>query len=312
MAKTRSAGKAAKVDLDDRTDGLEIISIGSLYKGAWDKKYWTTSRGKDRYPYPVGYQVVRAYNGTTYKMEICEGVNGPRFLISADDGSSSSGKTPDQAWEEFQKKGCLRIKIWHGKRLSSKMDGLELFGFKNQFIQRLLRELVTDVNGIAEQSLVSPNVSDRVTRTDQDDCCPNVGTYPDLLLCLGKPRVTGKRSRCELKNKKLHVQARPQSPEFTCSSEVHEVHNLIGVPVTLQSISSACKSNNCFSSKNELLLNPIEISDDKKVEAVPSKRSIGFLYSENCKSTELNENLSTEEPVSISLNLRYSIEHYSL
>lgn len=46
--------------------------------------------------------------------------------ISSDDGSSSSGKTPDQAWEEFQKKGCPRIKIWHGKRLSSKMDGLEV------------------------------------------------------------------------------------------------------------------------------------------------------------------------------------------
>ncbi|MCH89663.1 F/Y rich carboxy-terminal protein, partial [Trifolium medium] len=81
--------------------------------------------GKDRYPYPVGYQAVRAHNGTTYKMEIVEGVNGPKFLISSDDGNSVSGKTPDFAWEEFQKKGCTRMKIWHGKRLSSKMDGLE-------------------------------------------------------------------------------------------------------------------------------------------------------------------------------------------
>ncbi|KAL2576488.1 hypothetical protein AAZV13_16G079900 [Glycine max] len=321
MAKTRSAEKAAQVDAEDRTDGLEIISIGSLYKGSWDKKYWTTSRGKDRYPYPVGYQAVRAYNGTTYKMEICEGVNGPRFLISSDDGSSSSGKTPDQAWEEFQKKGCPRIKIWHGKRLSSKMDGLELFGFKNQFIQRLLRELVTDVNGIAERSLVSPNICDGVTRTDHDNCT-NVGTYPDLLTCLGKPRVTGKRSRCELKNKKLNVRARSQSPELTCSrpsivqnekslgqrsstihygSEVLEVHNQIGVPVLLQRISSVCKSSNCISSKNELLLNPIEISDEKKVGAVPSRGWTGFLYSEDCKTTELTaEDLPQDVELKIS------------
>ncbi|TKY75463.1 nucleus protein [Spatholobus suberectus] len=330
MAKTRGAEKAAQADEEDRADGLEIISIGSLYKGAWDKKYWTTSRGKDRYPYPVGYQAVRAYNGITYTMEICEGVNGPRFLISCDDGSSSSGKTPDQAWEEFQKKGCPRIKIWHGKRLSSKMDGLELFGFKNQFIQRLLRELVANINRIAERSLVSPNVCDGVTRTDHDDCCPNVGAYPDLLLCLGKPCVTGKRSRCELKNKKLNVRARPQSPEFTCSrpsnvknekslgqgsstthygSEVHEVHNQIGVPAALQRISSVCKSSNCISSKNELLLNPIVISDDKKMGAVPSKGLTGFLYSENCKTTELTENLSTEEPLHRSYDVEVKISN---
>jgi len=44
MAKTRSAEKAAQAEAEDNGDGLEIISIGSLYKGAWDKKYWTTSR----------------------------------------------------------------------------------------------------------------------------------------------------------------------------------------------------------------------------------------------------------------------------
>jgi len=44
MAKTRSGEKAAKAETEDSGDGLEIISIGSLYKGAWDKKYWTTSR----------------------------------------------------------------------------------------------------------------------------------------------------------------------------------------------------------------------------------------------------------------------------
>ncbi|XP_027346611.1 uncharacterized protein LOC113858262 [Abrus precatorius] len=321
MAKTRkTAEKPALADAEERTDGLEIISIGSLYKGPWDKKYWTTSRGKDRYPYPVGYEAVRAHNGATYKMEIHEGVNGPRFLISSDDGCLSSGKTPDQVWEEFKKKCCPRMKIWHGKRLSSKMDGLELFGFRNPFIQRLLRELVADINGIAEQRLVSPNICDTVSRPDHDDYFPNVSAYPDLLLCLGKPCVTRKRSRCELKNKNIKIQARPQSLELTCSSgtsnvknekslgqgsytiqhgsgEVNGADNGIGESAPLQIMSCIGESSNCISSKNRLLLNPIDVCNNKSEGDVPSKRLTGFLYSSHCKTMGVTENLSTVEPL---------------
>ncbi|MBA0863893.1 hypothetical protein Goshw_027091, partial [Gossypium schwendimanii] len=117
---------------------LEIVSIGSVYKGPWEKKYWSSSRGKDRYPYPVGYQAVRAHNGSTYKTEIHEGPRGPLFVritkqkcasifmqISCD-GQSCSGQTPDIAWEKFQKMGCPHLKIWHGKRFSCKIDGVEV------------------------------------------------------------------------------------------------------------------------------------------------------------------------------------------
>lgn len=38
-------------------------------------------QGKDRYPYPIGYQVIRALNGSTYKMEIHEGLKGPLFVV---------------------------------------------------------------------------------------------------------------------------------------------------------------------------------------------------------------------------------------
>ncbi|CAK8532948.1 unnamed protein product [Lathyrus sativus] len=159
MARSRTAAKpSAPTDTEPESPyNLEVISIGSLYNGPWGKKYWSSSRGKDRYPYPVGYQVVRAHNGTTINMEILEGVNGPKFLISSDDGNSVSGKTPHFAWVEFQKKCRTRMKILHRNRLSSKMDALELFGFKNQIILRLLRRLVADVHGIAERSPVSQN-----------------------------------------------------------------------------------------------------------------------------------------------------------
>ncbi|CAJ2636399.1 unnamed protein product [Trifolium pratense] len=315
MVRTRTAAPTDSEPEND--DNLEVISIGSLYNGPWDKKYWSSSRGKDRYPYPVGYQAVRAHNGTTYKMEIVEGVNGPNFLISSDDGNSVSGKTPDFAWKEFQKKGCTRMKSWHGKRLSSKMDGLELFGFKNQFIQRLLRELGADINGIVERSIVPSNISNEVSKTQHDDCHPNVGTSPDLLVSLKRSHVTGKRSRHELKKKKLNGRSGPQSVELACSSasdvknettlvegssttnngleDEDGAHNQIDVSPSLPIKPSVGKTSNCIASQNGQLLNPIDISEDKKVGAVPSERQTGFLSSANKKSTEITENLSTEK-----------------
>ncbi|PPD72645.1 hypothetical protein GOBAR_DD30451 [Gossypium barbadense] len=76
MAKTKEAEQTAKLD------DLEIISIGSLYKGPWEKKYWSSSRGEDRYPYLVGYQAVRAHNRSTYETKIHEGPRGPLFVVS--------------------------------------------------------------------------------------------------------------------------------------------------------------------------------------------------------------------------------------
>lgn len=40
-----------------------------------------TLQGKDRYPYPLGYHARRAFNGSTYKMEIQEGSKGPLFVV---------------------------------------------------------------------------------------------------------------------------------------------------------------------------------------------------------------------------------------
>lgn len=327
MVRTRTAAKPAapspNAAAPENADNLEVISIGSLYNGPWDKKYWSSSRGKDRYPYPVGYQAVRAHNGTTYKMEILEGDNGPKFLISSDDGNSATGKTPDSAWEEFQKKGYNRMKIWHGKRLSSKMYGLELFGFKNQFIQRLLRELVSDINGIVDRSLVSSNLCNEVSKTQHDDCHPNVGTSSDLLLSQKRPGVTRKRTRCELKNKESNVRSRPQSLELACSKaseaknettvgqgsttsnngseDKDATYNQIDVSSTLPIMSSVGKITNCISSQNGLLLNPIDISEDKKGGAVPAESPTGFIDSANQKTTERTENLSTEKLVSMSI-----------
>ncbi|XP_054823161.1 uncharacterized protein LOC129321425 isoform X2 [Prosopis cineraria] len=300
MAKTTSAEKS---EPEEKSDGLEIISIGSLYKGPWDKKYWSSSRGKDRYPYPVGFQAIRAYNGTTYKMEIHEGVSGPRFMITSADGYSCSGKTPDIAWEEFQKRGCPRMKIWHGKRLSSKMDGLELFGFKNSLVQRLLRELVADLNGIAEQSMNSCN---EISRIEHDDSRQNVGIHPDSLLCLARPQVKGKRGRRrESKNVKSRGETifkRPRPHEFTCSriasikrkvSEGNEAQKT-GVSASMRMTSSVGGSPNCFSLKNGFSSNQI-VSGDQEGRTVHAETTSGFVDSKNSKAVAVADRFSKVE-----------------
>lgn len=178
-----------------KSEGLEIVSIGYLYKGPWEKKYWSSSRGKDRYPYPVGYHAVQAHNGSTCKMEIHEGPKGPLFMITSSDAHSCSGQTPDIAWEKFQKKHCPRMKTWHGKRLSCKIDGVEFFGFKNSFVQRLLRELVADINGAAERNLLSSSFCNGASSSKHDNQNSGACAYPDFQPYLQRAPVTKKRSR---------------------------------------------------------------------------------------------------------------------
>ncbi|XP_038705729.1 uncharacterized protein LOC120001458 isoform X2 [Tripterygium wilfordii] len=184
----------AKSEEEEKPDSLEIVSIGSLYSGPWNKKYWSSSRGKDRYPYPVGYHAAQGHHGSTYQLEISEGLKGPLFMITSPTGDSFSGQTPDIAWNKFQKKGCL-VKIWPGKRFSCKIDGSEFFGFKNPLVQRLLRELVANVSGTTEQSLPSSSFCNVTSTDEHDNRCLDACTYPNLLPYSAIPRVTGKRSR---------------------------------------------------------------------------------------------------------------------
>ncbi|GMH15255.1 hypothetical protein Nepgr_017096 [Nepenthes gracilis] len=192
---------------ESKSDGLEIVSIGALYSGHWDKKYWSSSRGKDRYPYPVGYEALRTHNGISYKMEIHEGTKGPIFQITSSDSQSCSGQTPDIALENIQKKGFSRIKLWHGKRFSCKIDGVEVdlsclfdsevqfFGFRNALVQRLLREMVANVNGAEDGILLLTNFCKGASFKKGDNLRPELCTYPDLMPYLAKPQITRKRSR---------------------------------------------------------------------------------------------------------------------
>ncbi|KAL5553593.1 hypothetical protein UlMin_040994 [Ulmus minor] len=304
--------KKSKGD-EDKPDGLEITSIGSLYNGPWDKKYWSSSRGKDRYPYPVGYQAVRAHNGSTYKMEIHEGPKGPLFMITSADGHSSSGQTPIIAWNKFQKECFPRMKIWHGKRFSCNIDGVEFFGFKNSFVQRLLREMVANVNATPEQNLLSSSFYKEAPKADGISCLPDACTTSDVLPCLARSQTTRKRSRKAIKAKSPSganlKRYRPQDLTYVAEAsdaleEGQRNHNFTnselslkedydncersaGLPLSMNSI--PVEEEKTHTSENCLPLNSIDTSNHLRKITAPAEEKGNF------KSTDVPDSLPYEE-----------------
>lgn len=158
---------------------------------------------------------------------------------------------------------------------------------------------MADINGMAERSLVSSNISNEVSKTEHDD----------LVISLERSCITGKRSRCELKNKKLNGRSitlrknetalgQRSSAIHNCSEDEDVTNNQVDVSPSLKIMSSVAKRSNCISSQNGLSLNHNDISGNKIGRVVPSERQTGFLYSASCKTTEITENVSTEKPVS--------------
>ncbi|PQP91673.1 uncharacterized protein Pyn_09746 [Prunus yedoensis var. nudiflora] len=239
------------------------------------------------------------------------------FRLFAADGQSSSGQTPYIAWEKFQKAFFPRMKIWHGKRFSCKIDGVEFFGFKNPFVQRLLRELAANVNGTAERSLVPSSFCNGASRTDVDNRSPDACPY------LAKPRITGKRSRRrEIVNSKSFSwtsikRTRPEDltsfAEPSDSVEGNKRYHNNGnstLPSSLEEEYDICKYSKAspplvhllpahqeesdFSVKDSLPLDSVGFSNHPRMDAVDEEARL-FVGSGNCKSTVVASNLSVDE-----------------
>ncbi|XP_042501925.1 uncharacterized protein LOC122079475 isoform X2 [Macadamia integrifolia] len=114
-------------------------------------------------------------------------------------------------------------------------DDIQLFGFRNPFVQRLLRELVANINGTAEQSLPFASFFNDASAREHETRFPDSFTCPDLLPYLEKPLITGKRSR---KHKMTTINAsaarvkrfRPQhlsngSEAATTKHEIQRLHH---------------------------------------------------------------------------------------
>ncbi|XP_024514807.1 uncharacterized protein LOC9649453 isoform X3 [Selaginella moellendorffii] len=147
-------GKVAAV----RQQSVEIEALGSLFQGPWEKRYWSSSRGKKRYPFPVGYRALARKGGETYAMEIRADKLGPLFAVRCGE-IESTGPSANAAWEAM-------MKIQHPGTRSLGGNGEKMFGFADPVVQYLLRELVsasskkdeTEVNVQSSPSSRSPDV----------------------------------------------------------------------------------------------------------------------------------------------------------
>lgn len=67
-------------------------------------------QGRDRYPYPVGYQATRLHGGHDYRLEVAEGPNGPDFVVSCLpplDGWCIFGTAESRFWPNKGQKEAL-------------------------------------------------------------------------------------------------------------------------------------------------------------------------------------------------------------
>lgn len=101
---------------------------------------------------------------------------------------------------------------------------MQLFGFRNPFVQRLLRELAVDVNRAPERCSLSPKLYDSGLQSDHkvDIRCSNANS--DSIVCLSKQRSIGKRGMKdrikEGRVKRLHHQ------DLLCEKESEKAEQL--------------------------------------------------------------------------------------
>ncbi|OEL18842.1 hypothetical protein BAE44_0020139, partial [Dichanthelium oligosanthes] len=173
---------------------IEIVSAGALYcrGGDWERKYWSCSR------------------------------------VTSTKGDSATGETPDIAWKNLQKKTGVKVRNWQTRRnFPQKIDGAELFGFKNASVQRLLRELIVDSTGAVEVNLPSAVASEASIPLTHNDAA-DVAEAEDLPVCLAIEGGTAKRSikpsQVESPSKKVHHQDMFTSVD-NCNTSTHRNAN---------------------------------------------------------------------------------------
>lgn len=188
---------------------------------------------------------------------------------------------------------------------------MQFFGFKNPLVQRLLRELVANVNGTAERNLSSSCNLD--SKVDNDSCNPYTCTFPDLQPYLERPQFTGKRSRrreiISSKSASGIDLKRPKCGDITCignaskSSEnlrystTTKTNNNCKHPAPLpQTVNSPVpEENKCHLAGDGFPLNSFDASNQFIEDTVPAQEARMHINSGKFASNGVASNLSKVE-----------------
>ena len=188
-------------------------------------------------------------------------------------------------------------KIWKDGQLMLKhfiKPYFQFFGFKNPFVQRLLREMVANVSGYAEQNLLSSNFCTEAPKTDDITCRSNASKSRDLLPYLERPKVTGKRSRrCEVMNtmsscKPDQKRFRPQDLSYVAeaSHPIEENQRTHGIGNVLPSLEEHCQ-------KPSVLHPSLDLIPGQEEKGHIAENDLPLDYVDNSK--QLRSTVSAEE-----------------
>ena len=65
-----------------RSADVTVLDLGAVHRGAWARRYWSSTGCLYHHAYPVGYRASKVVFGRTYEMRIEEGATGPVFKAS--------------------------------------------------------------------------------------------------------------------------------------------------------------------------------------------------------------------------------------
>lgn len=118
-----------------RSIGTTVWELGTLYRGPWSKRYWSSTGCLYHHAYPVGYRATKIQFGKTYEMRIQSGTKGPQFeVIDTVTGDNFVGTSPTNPWTEV----CISLKT--GQRISGPL----FFGFSDPTTQAAIASTLYD------------------------------------------------------------------------------------------------------------------------------------------------------------------------
>lgn len=109
--------------------------MGTVHRGAWAQRYWSSAGCLFHHAYPVGFRATKAsVFGADWECSVHAGDGGPVFRVArVGGGESYEGPTPTRPWTA----ACI------ARRSSTRISGPLFFGFSDVLVQQAIGGLYT-------------------------------------------------------------------------------------------------------------------------------------------------------------------------
>lgn len=118
-----------------RSVDVVVHALGTVHRGAWAQRYWSSAGCLYHHAYPVGFRATKlSVFGCDWECAVLAGDGGPVFRVSrVGGGESYEGPTPTRPWTA----ACV------ARRSSTRISGPLFFGFSDVAVQQAIGGLYT-------------------------------------------------------------------------------------------------------------------------------------------------------------------------